>query len=130
MHGFTVAALLVAALLIACCLSPTQTRAADLSGHYAGFDRAEGLTLRVDQVGALLSGEMVGPDWRLEFSGTNDGSNMANVGVTLVAAQQQRGFMIMRRQPGGMQLSLVIKQNRDVSGQYHFRFINDDKTSK
>lgn len=95
--------------------------AADLSGQYFGFDRAEGHTLNVEQLGTQVSGGITGPDWRLEFSGANDGSNMANVGVTLWSSgTKQNGFMIMRWQPTGIQLSLIIKTDRAISGQYHF----------
>lgn len=95
--------------------------AADLSGQYFGVDRAHDHTLTVEQLGTKVTGDIAGPDWRLEFEGANDGSNMANVGITLWSGgAKQSGFMIMRWQPSGIQVSLIVKSDRAISGQYHF----------
>jgi len=115
-------------LLLVCVSRPVT--ATDLSGTYyavspvessAGSAEPTAAVLTIKQTGSLLNGTLRASAWWIEFSGASDGSNMANVGVTLKhGSHTSGGFMILRRHRDGIQASVVIRGNREISGQYHF----------
>lgn len=103
----------------------TVVNAADLSGEYHTTESDAPSILKIEQTGSLLKGSLQTSDWSIEFAGSSDGSNMANVAATLkIHGRLSEGFMILRRHVDGIQASVIIKSNREVSGQYHFMSVD------